>query len=191
VSTNGAPSHGRSRHGSDCECVRCSGFPRNHALSVRHGSYVSPQRLTARAAEIASVIRAGVPAYSAADEVTIALLAQTLVRVERSAAAIDRVDEASSNELQPFIVGQAQELGRLRDDHARWIALARKLVSDLGLSPASRSALGLKLVTAQAIAGRPRRDDDQLDLSKLGTRERVELERLVEKATAKDDVVGA
>jgi hypothetical protein len=176
------------RHLDGCTCTRCQGFAPGNALSVRHGAYASPTKLAPRAQEVADVVRAGQPLYHPGDEVSIALLAQTLVRIERSAEALDRVDEAAANELQPYVVGQAQELGRLRDDHARWISLARKLASDLGLSPASRSSLGLKLAHAATLAPRTGERTDDVDLSKLETHERVELERLVEKATAPEVV---
>jgi Phage terminase, small subunit len=134
------------RHGSGCACRRCAGFEPGNEAAVRHGSYVSPARLASdpRTRAIADEVRASMPAYSPADEVTIELLAVTLRRVERATAAIEANDDmAGDSPLSPYLIPDAGAVRALRDDLRSWVNTAAKLAASLGLTPLSRAKLGL------------------------------------------------
>lgn len=155
------------RHAADCGCVRCSGFQPGHELSMRHGGYVSAVRLAPRATEIADELRLVVPAYTAADETVVRLLALTLARIEQAMTALERLDEATSDgaELNMYVSARAPDFQRLREDVRAWVNTARRLANDLGLTPTSRAKLGLDIARA-------------LDLTKLSDSTLRELEAL-------------
>ena len=136
-------------HGADCGCVRCTGFTVGNQLSRTHGAY-STLATSKRAEALAGEIRATMPLYSAADEPAIRLLAVTLARVERAAAALDEVDEhLGEKRLAAFMAEGQERLDRLRRDLRAWIGTANRLMSELGMTPSSRARLGLDLALAQ------------------------------------------
>ena len=141
-------------HGPECQCVRCTGFPAGHDLSLRHGAYSSSLRLAPRADELAAELRQVVPGYSAADEAMVRLLALVLARIERATAALEKVDDAAEgNEVAAYTGEAAEPLRRLREDSRGWINTARRLANDLGLTPTSRAKLGLDIArTGDALA---------------------------------------
>jgi hypothetical protein len=51
------------QHGDECDCVRCTGFPKGHALSTTHSAYAT-LALGPRVEELAAAVREHVPAYS-------------------------------------------------------------------------------------------------------------------------------
>jgi hypothetical protein len=113
-------------------------------LAVTHGAYASSLRLSGRADELAAELREVAPVCTPADEVTVRLLATTLVRVERATAALDQLDQtAEGRELSPYVVEEAAKLQRLREDLRGWISMARRLAADLGMTPSARAKLGL------------------------------------------------
>lgn len=120
---------------------------------MTHGATASPARLLAepRTQEIADGVRQSLPLYAQADETTVGLLAVTLRRVERAAAAIARVDEETDdNPLAPYMVEtQREALGRLRSDLRSWIRLAAELSDRLGLSPKARLGLGADVLQVE------------------------------------------
>jgi hypothetical protein len=97
---------------------------------------VSSVRIEGRAREVVDELRPTLPLFSPADEPVLRLLAIALVRVERAAAALDAADEV-------------RELAALKADLRGWIASARNLANDLGLTPTSRARLGLDLARAE------------------------------------------
>jgi hypothetical protein len=161
-------SYGTSKWGTSkhvpgvCECVRCRGIPsgewekRNRAepgneLRLSHGAYRGDAVLAGDERTLALVeeIRGSAPVVTAADEVQIRLLAVTLRRVEAAVAAVERVDALSRDPAAPYVVDDALALARLREDLRAWINTARKLASDLGMTPASRARLGLDIASTQ------------------------------------------
>jgi hypothetical protein len=109
--------------------------------ALKHGAYSS--LLTGpRACELAVEIRASLPLYSPADAPSVLLLALTLARVERAAAALDAADDS----------GTADTLDRLGRDLRSWIGTATRLLSELGMTPSSRARLGLDVALAQRAA---------------------------------------
>jgi hypothetical protein len=131
-------------------------FENGNQAARTHGGY-SLLGIGDRATEIADDIRPTLPAYAAADEPVLLLLATTLARIERANAAIEAVD-AASEPLGGYLAARdsptlAPDLSRLRSDLRSWINTARRLANDLGLTPTSRARLGLDLVAAQRIGG--------------------------------------
>jgi hypothetical protein len=129
-------------------------FENGNQAALRHGGY-SLLGIGDRATEIADEIRPTLPVASVADEPVLLLLATTLARIERANEAIEVVDENSTSALSEYLAGDeptlAPDLSRLRQDLRAWIGLARRLASDLGLTPTSRARLGLDIVAAQRI----------------------------------------
>jgi hypothetical protein len=127
-------------------------FEAGNRAAVRHGGY-RLVGISDRAAEIADQIRETLPAYSAADEPVLTLLALTLGRIERGVAALEAVDENSSPLGQYLSASDgpslAPDLARLREDVRKWVGLARRLSGDLGLTPTSRAKLGLDIAATQ------------------------------------------
>lgn len=162
------------RHGDGCECVRCTGFPRGHSLSTRHGAYAVVQ-LGPRAAEIAEELRSLVPGGDPVDGPAVSVLALVLARLERAMVALDQVDEAMGERPLSQYVGSKTEtleqFGRLRQDAKGWASVALRGLDALALVPTSRGRLGLDVARMR-----------RLDLSKLTDRELDELEGLVERA---------
>ena len=138
------------RHGSDCGCARCIGFPTGNTLAERHGAYADPSRFVGRVQELADAYRPHLPAWSPADEPLLKLFALTVIRTERAAAAIAELDQGTgSRELGGYLVPEYEKLGRLRQDLRSWIALAARLADQLGMSPTSRARLAGDLAVAQ------------------------------------------
>jgi hypothetical protein len=144
---------GLSRHGEGCSCQRCVPFEKGNVAAVRHGALVSEARLLRdpRVREIAEEVRAVMPLYSRSDEPVIQLYAATVARVERANEAIEQVDAAASSPLSQYVTEGAPLLTGLRKDLRAWIRLAASLASDLGLSPASRSRIGLDVLAAKRL----------------------------------------
>jgi hypothetical protein len=119
-------------HGPDCGCTRCSGFQAGHDLSVKHGAFAA-LRLEPRARELADELRPLVPGSTASDEPSIRLAALALAQVEAATLYVAEqglVDEHGNPR------GILRHLGTMMNTAAR-------LCDRLGLTPASRAALGL------------------------------------------------
>ncbi len=152
-------------HGEDCGCARCAGFQSGNKLGrqfepgnevgVRHGAYSSPVRFEGRVAELAPQLAELVPAYTDADGPLVQLLALTLARIERAAAALVVVDEKAEagGDLAAYAVEQASKLQRLRDDLRSWIGTAHRLLDSLAMTPASRGRLGLDIAQTKRVLG--------------------------------------
>jgi len=129
-------------------------FENGNQVARKHGGY-SLLGMGDRATEIADDIRPTLPAYAAADEPVLLLLATTLARIERANEAIEIVDANSTSALSEYLAGDektlAPNLAALRSDLRGWINTARRLANDLGLTPTSRAKLGLDIVAAQRI----------------------------------------
>jgi hypothetical protein len=99
--------------GSECGCDRCRGWQPGNDAWLKHGGY-SILGLSDRTTEIADAIRPTMPAYAAADEPVLLLLATTLagpvlgnvsqvlarertVAVEANPRAISQMPNVSSN----------------------------------------------------------------------------------------------
>jgi hypothetical protein len=132
---------GASAHVPGCACVRCTGFPPGNELSLRHGAYSSPLRLSGRADELAEAIRPHLVAGGAGVDVVVRAYAIVLARVELASAAIEAADRAAAP-LDSYQDGKGGlALERLRTDLRRWLGLALKYSDALGLTPASAARL--------------------------------------------------
>jgi hypothetical protein len=127
-------SHGPSRHGPDCCCVRCTGFQRGHRLSLRHGGRAVVAH-EARARELADDLRELVPARSEADEPMIRLLALTLAQVEAMAGWLS----------EHGLVDEDGEARSILKHFGTMLNSAARIADRLGLSPLARAQLGLDL----------------------------------------------
>jgi hypothetical protein len=87
------------------------------------------------------------------DEQTIWLLAITLRRVERGTAAVEQADAVIGPDRPLAAYGDKLELKALREDLRGWIRLAAQLAESLGLSPQSRSRLGLNVAMTRRALG--------------------------------------
>src|SRR6266545_1130609 len=116
---------------------RCP-FQKGHELSVKHGA-TATLKLGPRAAEIAEVLRFCMPVDEVADEPAIQSLALILARIE---AAHTWLDENGLFHGK----GDPQPVLKVL---STWENSARLLMRDLGLSAASRVAIGLDLVRTQ------------------------------------------
>lgn len=95
-------------------------------------------------------MRERVPAYSESDEPTVQLLALTLTRVRKAAAALDMLDAAlTGKELGGYTLDDASRYQRLREDLRGWVGTASRLLDSLGMSTRSRAALGLDIASAR------------------------------------------
>lgn len=123
-----------------------------NSRAVVHGARVSAVKLAAdpRTRELAEAIRETMPVYSVADEIAIELLSVVLRRIERSVAAVERVDQAlGDNVLAAFASPSAPYLAALRHDLRGWVQQAARLADQLGMTPTSRARLGLDLVRSE------------------------------------------
>lgn len=123
-----------SRHGSGCSCTRCRGFEVGNDLATKHGAYVSPVRLGDRVAELATVVRELVPAYTPADEVAVQVLCLALARMERSSAALEGTQDAA-------------EMERLRQDERvgkRCSPVRERSWADTAFASAARAGSGAR-----------------------------------------------
>jgi hypothetical protein len=149
-------------HDDSCACVRCRGFAPANQHATRHGAYSTIQ-LSVRAAELRDELVEVMPVYSPADEPTVRLLALALARCEAATAALDAADAMTEGKpLAPYLIENAGALARLREDLRSWLSTSAKLANALGLSPLSRSRLGLNVARTEAslvLAMQPKRGD--------------------------------
>jgi hypothetical protein len=125
-------------------------FQDGNTVAVRHGAYVGPWRLEGEVADLALRIAEHVPGMNVAFMPAVNLLSTTLLRIERATAALDEVDDHAASPLHPYVTSESgPRLDRLREDCRRWIALAVKLMAELGLTPASAAALGADVVSIE------------------------------------------
>ena len=116
-------------------------FEPGNGAALTHGAY-SPLRLAPRAEEIASELRALVPASSASDEPTVRLLALALAQVEAATLYVaERGVVDAKGQPAPIL----RHLGTMMNTAAR-------LCDRLGLTPTSRAQLGLDLSRAKGEA---------------------------------------
>jgi hypothetical protein len=141
----------RRQHPADCGCRRCLGFELGNELAKKHGSYASALRLAEdeRTRELAEAIEATQPVAHPCDAGAIWRLALGYRRLELSKAALDDADEKTAQNPLAGYTDKAAWLGRLRDDHARWLRETGRIEAELGRTPASRAKLGLHLATAR------------------------------------------
>jgi hypothetical protein len=132
-------SQGWSGHEPECQCTRCRGFEAGNGLSVRHGAYASPTRLSARVEEIAASLVPLVPAFEDSDGPAVKLLALALSRIERGEQAVAAAEEN----------GDLAKLTALRGDLRGWVNSANRLLDALGMTPTSRARLGLDLAAGR------------------------------------------
>lgn len=134
-------------------------FTPGHDVSLRHGAYAD-LRLGDRVAELADELRPLVPAGRPADEVALRLLALCLARIEAAHAALEKAKPA--------------ELATLESDARGWTNTARRLLSDLGMTPTARARLGLDVartaqsVTAVSLAAEAERERSEHAQAKRG-----------------------
>jgi len=134
-------------HGEPCLCTRCVGFQASNTVALKHGARRSDLALSRepRVAELVEQIRATQPVSHPADVGACWRLALAYRRAELSARALDAADsELAEHPLAAYRDG-AEFLGRLREDHARWLRLAGKVEEELGRTPTSRAKLGLHI----------------------------------------------
>jgi len=124
---------------------RCVGFEKENTFGMRHGANRSDAVLAAdpRTVEIVEQLERDAPVCTAADRMVLRLLGITLRRIELANAAIELADAEATRPLSAYLVDVAPALASLRADLRAWINLARKLASDLGMTPASRLRMGL------------------------------------------------
>jgi len=144
-----------SGHGAGCSCTRCTGFQagnewaasEGNALAVKHGVYAT-LLLTPRANEIAEWIRSTADHLTAADEPALRLLAQTLAHFERASGVLGDVDGAFElgKDVDEYL-RRMESRARLSNDARRWADSARKLMHELGLTPAGRAELEDRTLT--------------------------------------------
>lgn len=121
------------RHGPECPCTRCTGFPAGHQVGLRHGAY-APLRISARATEIAEALAVLAPDVPG---VVLQVMATTLVRVEVAQAACDEVDAAvakGGSALAAYLGSGAPPLERLRADLRGWTNVASRFFEQLGMT---------------------------------------------------------
>lgn len=128
-------------HGPDCVCVRYRGFEPRNEVALQHGGYAIV-KLAPRVAEIADGLRQLVPAGSASDEPTLAVLAGVLARVEAAHAYIDEAGIIDEH-------GQPRPILKVL---STWENTAVRTLDRLGCTPTSRAALGLDLARTPAAA---------------------------------------
>jgi len=107
-------------------------FAKDNAVALKHGSYVSPLRLSARAAEIADAVRPLLPAASPAYETTLHAYSLLLARVEKAAAGLEEMEADPARQ-------EAAE--RLLKDLRLWLLAGLRFGSELGLTPASTARI--------------------------------------------------
>ena len=115
-------------------------------LARTHGAYVSPLRLSDRAAEIADAIRPHLPVGGAAVETTLGGLCVVLCRIERATAALDDVEQRLEAQGGPPIALYAHKRGddmmtRLRQDLRSWLNLSLRYADALGLTPSAQARI--------------------------------------------------
>lgn len=155
---------GASQHDSNCRCPRCRGFEPGNQFSLgrgrpeAHGAYSrSLVRIGPLVEERASEIRDLLPVYHPVDEAALRALAIVLIRIERAEAALEQleqeIEEEGSGPLAMYgeelrLNGRVVRVDGLKDDLARWLRVAEKYFSALGMTPGSRARLGLDIARA-------------------------------------------
>jgi hypothetical protein len=126
-------------------------FQPDNDAALAHGSYRSDLRLSAdeRVEQLARQVWATQPVGHPADEGAVWRLALVYRRIELSAAALDATDAALAGKPLAAYDDRAAYLGRLREDHARWLREAGRIEAELARTPASRAKLGLHLALGQ------------------------------------------
>jgi hypothetical protein len=127
-------------------------FEPGNVVALKHGGYASSLRLAEedpRVAELVAWILETQPVSHPADAGAVCRLALVYRRLELSKAALDEADETVTQRPLAAYVESASWLGRLRDDHARWLREAGRIEAELARTPSSRGKLGLHLATAQ------------------------------------------
>ncbi len=126
-------------------------FEPGNKVGLKHGAYAT-LRLGPRVDELAEAIWELVPMRRPADELAVRTLALTLARIEAAYTA-----------LESALPG---ELARLEADMRGWVNTERRLLNDLGLTPASRGRLGVDVAVA-------RRAESLTSLHEEAARERL------------------
>jgi hypothetical protein len=127
-------------HDDDCQCLRCTGLPNGHGLSIRHGAY-SKLALEPAAAEIVEELRGLMPVVSGSFEPLLELAAMAIAQ---SRLAHQALSDASDRSKRLALSGDARG----------WERLARDLLKDLGLAPKAAAELGLTLELAAGAKSR-------------------------------------
>jgi hypothetical protein len=113
-------------------------FQPGHEISVKHGAYADV-KLGPRVEELAETVRVLVgPLYRESDELAVRLLAMCLARIEAAEAALAEAEPG--------------DLARLQADMRGWTNTSRRLLNDLGLTPAARARLGLDVARTRHVA---------------------------------------
>jgi hypothetical protein len=136
---SGIPAKGATKHGPDCSCTRCLAFQPGNSLSLRHGAYASPVRLSDEVSELAADLVPLVPAYRESDGPLVSLLALALRRITRAEPVIAAAEEQ----------GDGDAATRLREEQRRWAGSAARMLESLGMSPTARAKLGLDVAMTQ------------------------------------------
>jgi hypothetical protein len=139
----------RRQHPADCGCARCLGFGPGNDVAVRHGAYSLRLSEHEETQAFADFIRETQPVSHPADEGAVQRLADVYRRIDLSGRALDEADQKTAENPLAGYTDKAAWLGRLRDDHARWLREAGRIEAELGRTPASRAKLGLHLATAR------------------------------------------
>lgn len=122
-------------HGAACVCVRCTGFPAGHELSLRHGSYAR-LRLSEKAAATADELRELLVVYDESDEPALQAFAFVVEQLKASATSLEET------------TNRATRL-RLSQDARGWALAALRFSEQFGMTPRARIALGLDVVRGQ------------------------------------------
>jgi len=121
-------------HRNGCPCTRCVGFEPGNEVALKHGSYVSPLRLTSRVGEIAEALLENMPHRSPVFAAMVQAAALAGARLERAIAALE--------DAKPG------ELARLEQDARGWHRSWVSALNALGLTPLSASRMGLNIALA-------------------------------------------
>ena len=155
---------GASKHDSNCRCPRCRGFGPGNQFALgqgrpeAHGAYSrSLVKIGPPVEERANEIRDLLPVFHPVDEAALRALSIVLIRIERAEAALEQLEHEIEDEGRGALAMYGEELrlnGRvvrvdgLKDDLARWLRVAEKYFSALGMTPGSRARLGLDIARA-------------------------------------------
>jgi hypothetical protein len=113
-------------------------FEKGNEVALRHGMK-SVVKVAPRAAEIAEQLRGIVPGYREPDDVSIALLSSVLARLEGAYAWLDEHGILDGN-------GTPHPVLKIISTSEN---TAARLCAQLGLTPASRAAMGLDVALAR------------------------------------------
>lgn len=146
------PSLPDRRSGIDGDGGWTPAFPgQRPPFAPTHGCY-SLVKLGGRAAEIASALREIVPLASPADSATIDSLAMVLAQLERANAVLayrQREEVERAVEGGSLSDAERDDLRRLSQDARGWANSALRYFEALGLTPGSRTRLGLDVVRVE------------------------------------------